>query len=66
MLGQVRTTVCQGRLLMRKKLAQYLGLVGIAETQSGERETTSQDLQVNQLYASPSALQPKLTKCSVA
>ncbi len=45
-LGQIRTTVCQAKLLIRKKLQQYLGLVAIAENQSGERETTSEDLQV--------------------
>ena len=45
-LGQLRTTVCQARLLMRQKLKQYLGLVDTAETQSGERKTTAEDLQV--------------------
>lgn len=45
-LGQIRTTSCQGRLLMRKKLKQYIGLVDMAESNSGERKTTHQDLQV--------------------
>ncbi len=48
-LGQIRTTVGQGRLLIKQKLKQYLGLVATAENQSGERETTSEDLQVGQL-----------------
>ena len=45
-LGQVRTTFGQARLLMNKKLKQYLGLVKVAEDQSGERKTTAEDLQV--------------------
>ncbi len=45
-LGQVRTTIGQGRLLMRQKLKQYLGLVEEAESKApGEGKTTAEDLQ---------------------
>lgn len=43
--GQIRTTICQAKLLMQQKLKQFFGLVDTAETQSGERKTTSEDLQ---------------------
>ncbi len=43
-MGQVRTTIGQGRLLMRQKLKQYLGLVEEAESQKDPR-TTAEDLQ---------------------
>ena len=32
---------------MRQKLHQYLGLVDMAETKSGEKKTTTEDLQVS-------------------
>ena len=45
-LGQMRTTCCQARLLMRQKLNQYIGLVDMAENNSGAKKTTREDLQV--------------------
>lgn len=46
-LGQIRTTVCQARLLVRSKLKQYLGLVEGAEREGGEGKTTAEDLQAS-------------------
>ena len=43
-IDQIRTTVCQAELLMKKKIKQYLGLVNNAETDRDN--TTAEDLQV--------------------
>lgn len=45
-LGQLRSTTGYAHLLMKQKLKQYIGLVDTADTQSGHRKTTAQDLQV--------------------
>ncbi|XP_025109914.1 uncharacterized protein LOC112573606 isoform X2 [Pomacea canaliculata] len=41
--GEIRSTVCQARLLMKQKLQQFSGLVDSCE--SGDPRTTCQDLQ---------------------
>ena len=46
MLGQVRSVTGGSRLLMRQKLKQFVGLVDMAEEQSGPAKTTAEDLQV--------------------
>ena len=43
-VDQIRTTVCQAQLLMRKKMRQYFGLVDTAER--GEEKMFAEDLQV--------------------
>lgn len=49
-LGQIRTTVCQAQLLMRKKLKQYMDLVEQAQDPSVEKRANADDLQVSTLY----------------
>ena len=46
-LGQIRTTVCQAQLLMRKKLKQYMSLVDEAEDLTVEKRANADDLQVS-------------------
>lgn len=46
-LGQIRTTVCQAQLLMRKKLKQYLSLVEEAQDLTVEKRANADDLQVS-------------------
>ena len=46
-LGQIRTTVCQAQLLMRKKLKQYLNLVEEAQDPTVEKRANADDLQVS-------------------
>ena len=46
-LGQIRTTVCQAQLLMRKKLKQYIGLVEEAQDPTIEKRANADDLQVS-------------------
>ena len=43
---QVTTTPCRARLLIRSKMAQYLGLVRAAEDNPDTTTTTAADLQV--------------------
>ncbi len=45
----MRTICCQSRLLVRQKLRQYIGLVDMVESNSGEKKTTREDLQVSTL-----------------
>ena len=45
-LGQIRTTVGQAQLLMRKKLKQYLSLVEQAQDPTVEKRANADDLQV--------------------
>ena len=45
-LGQIRSAIGSSQLLMKQKLRQYIGLVDSAQTQSGHRRTTAEDLQV--------------------
>lgn len=45
-LGQIRTTVCQAQLLMRKKLKQYMSLVDEAQDPTVEKRANADDLQV--------------------
>ena len=45
-LGQIRTTVGQAQLLMRKKLKQYLSLVEQAQDLTVEKRANADDLQV--------------------
>ena len=46
-LGQIRTTVCQAQLLMRKKLKQYISLVEEAQDPTVEKRANADDLQVS-------------------
>ena len=46
-LGQIRTTVCQAQLLMRKKLKQYMSLVDQAQDPTVEKRANANDLQVS-------------------
>lgn len=46
-LGQIRTTVGQAQLLMKKKLKQYLSLVEETQDPAVEKKANADDLQVS-------------------